>query len=188
MKAVWSGYGIVSINTWLWSTAFHARDNDLTEALDYLCAFSVVCYSLFAFFARLFETKSKALSIGLGLGVSAVFVSHVKYMMTVKFDYGYNMTMNLAVGGLNSVCWLAWAFWHRQALPHVKSAVSAVLLLNASILLEVLDFAPVLWTFDSHSLWHLSTAPVHFLWYDFVFKDLEYRSELELRQEEKKDA
>ena len=28
---VWIGYALVSINTWIWSTAFHTRDWNLTE-------------------------------------------------------------------------------------------------------------------------------------------------------------
>ena len=42
---------------------------------------------------------------------------------------------------------------------------------DASVLLELLDFAPLLWTLDSHALWHLTTAPIHLVWYDFVIRD-----------------
>ncbi len=44
-------------------------------------------------------------------------------------------------------------------------------MLNVTVLLELLDFPPLLWTFDSHALWHASTAPVHFLWYSFLIED-----------------
>ena len=46
MYSVWIGYGIVSLNAWLWSTIFHSRDVDLTEKMDYFSAFSIVTYSL----------------------------------------------------------------------------------------------------------------------------------------------
>ena len=60
------------------------------------------------------------------------------------------------------------------AMPHVKKAAIAVGLLNATVLLELLDFEPIFWTFDSHSLWHLATAPIHFVWYQFVLDDCEF--------------
>jgi hypothetical protein len=53
MFVVWAGYGLVSVNTWLWSAVFHARDSDFTERMDYYCAFSVITYSLMAFLLRL---------------------------------------------------------------------------------------------------------------------------------------
>ncbi len=38
----------------------------------------------------------------------------------VKFDYGYNMTVNISVGAVNSVCWLAWSAWHWKSRPYVR--------------------------------------------------------------------
>ena len=67
-------------------------------------------------------------------------------------------------------------------MPHVKKAALAVALVNITIPLELLEFEPIFWTFDSHSLWHLSTAPIHLIWYQFVIEDCEY-----LYNEVKKD-
>ena len=67
-------------------------------------------------------------------------------------------------------------------MPHVKQAAAAVSLLNISTLLELLDFEPIFGLFDSHSLWHLATAPIHLIWYAFVIKDCEF-----LYNEAKKD-
>ena len=67
-------------------------------------------------------------------------------------------------------------------MPHVKQAAGAVSLLNISTLLELLDFEPIFGLFDSHSLWHLATAPIHLIWYSFVIKDCEF-----LYNEAKKD-
>jgi hypothetical protein len=33
------------------------------------------------------------------------------------------------------------------------------------ITLQLLDFPPFWWTFDAHSLWHLSTVPLPLMWY-----------------------
>ena len=68
---------------------------------------------------------------------------------------------------LNSVGW--WIFcvvkrngrtW-REMLPCALS----VLFVDCLMLLELLDFPPLLWTLDAHSLWHLGTIPVTFVWY-----------------------
>ena len=36
------------------------------------------------------------------------------------------------------------------------------------IFLQLLDFPPILWIFDAHSLWHLSTIPLPLFWYRYV--------------------
>ena len=142
--------------------------------MDYFCAFSIVTYSLLAFLLRLVGTdNSKAVVAATG-GCAAIFAHHIYNMAFVHFDYGHNMVVNVAVGAVNSVCWLTWAACYWRAMPHVKFAVASVILVNLTILLEVLDFAPFLWTFDSHSLWHLSTAPIHILWYRFAIADCKY--------------
>ena len=38
----------VCINAWFWSTVFHAKDSDITEKLDYFCAFSMVLFSFYS--------------------------------------------------------------------------------------------------------------------------------------------
>ena len=90
------------------------------------------------------------------------------------------MAVNVGVGLVNSFCWLFWCYQHwnnnniQQRRKYVKNAVISVLLLDLSVLLELLDFVPIFWTFDAHALWHLSTVPIHYFWYKFVSDDCEY--------------
>ena len=144
--------------------------------MDYFCAFSIVTYSLLAFLLRLVGTDN-AKAAAAAAGCAALFAHHIYNMTFVHFDYGYNMMVNVGVGTVNSVCWLTWSACYWRSVPHVKIAVASIVLVNLTILLEVLDFAPLLWTFDSHSLWHLSTAPIHFLWYRFAIADCKYLEE-----------
>ncbi|SJX65467.1 related to PER1 protein, involved in manganese homeostasis [Sporisorium reilianum f. sp. reilianum] len=44
-------------------------------------------------------------------------------------------------------------------------------LMSASVLLELLDFAPVLRILDAHALWHLATVPITKMWYDWLVSD-----------------
>jgi hypothetical protein len=144
-----------------------------TEKMDYFCAFSIVTYSLLAFLLRLVGADPVRSVFSTACCV-AIFAHHIYNMAFVHFDYGYNMMVNIGVGAVNSVCWVTWAVYYWRTQPHVKTAFAAVLLLNVTVLLELLDFPPIFWTFDSHSLWHLSTAPIHFLWYKFATEDCKF--------------
>eukprot|EP00095_Tigriopus_kingsejongensis_P002557 snap_masked-scaffold309_size213625-processed-gene-1.19 protein:Tk02557 transcript:snap_masked-scaffold309_size213625-processed-gene-1.19-mRNA-1 annotation:"hypothetical protein CAPTEDRAFT_219496" len=179
MFHVWSLYSLVSMNTWFWSTVFHTRDFDVTEKMDYFCAFSIVTYSLMAFLLRLYGTDWNWKSVSACLACLAMFIHHIYRMSFVHFDYGYNMILNVSVGAVNSICWIAWSLYFWKTKAHAKYALVSVLLLNGTILLELLDFPPILWTFDSHSLWHLSTAPIHIVWYTFVLADCQDRQPAE---------
>ena len=44
---------------------------------------------------------------------AAFYLQHVLSMAMVKFDYGYNMKVNVAVGGSNCIAWLLWFAVHR---------------------------------------------------------------------------
>ena len=143
----------------------------------------------------------------------AIYIYHAHYLLYVKFDYGYNMQVNIAMGksghikyiysnGMfslgtvfvlflltmwkrspvvtlafifvlagvaNSICWIAWSERVYKKQPYCLKAVIALLLFNGAALLEVLDFPPIAWTFDAHSLWHAATVPLPLLWYRCVF-------------------
>jgi len=172
MYRVWFFYSLVSMNAWVWSTVFHARDTPLTEMLDYFCAFSTVLCSLLAFVLRAItavqDLLPRAVIVVAFLGF---YVNHVISMATVKFDYGYNMKVNVIVGGLNCVCWLVWFWIHRRTGDHVRKGTMAILALTLSVCLELVEFTPLLWSVDSHALWHLVTAPLPILWYQFAAGD-----------------
>lgn len=75
----------------------------------------------------------------------------------------------LHVSGLvNLLWWLCWCWQNRGTLPYWWKCGLVVLLLHGLALLELLDFPPMLWILDAHAVWHLSTIPVHFLFYRFV--------------------
>jgi len=174
---VWICYAAVSVNAWIWSAVFHTRDVAWTEKMDYFCAFSIVLFQLLAFFQRVFSadatwTRTLASSVAAG----AVYAHHLHKMLTVRFDYGYNMKVNIFFGVVQSVLWLSWSWKNRRKLPHVKWIAGSILAMDVSILLEVLEFEPLFfWTLDSHALWHLSTAPIHVLTYTFAIHDCAHR-------------
>lgn len=70
---------------------------------------------------------------------------------------------------VNLLWWLCWCWQNRRTLPYWWKCGLVVLLLHGLALLELLDFPPMLWILDAHAVWHLSTIPVHFLFYRSVY-------------------
>lgn len=58
---------------------------------------------------------------------------------------------------------------------YVWKCAVVVLATSGLLALELLDFSPIWWTFDAHSLWHLSTVPLPLLWYSFLMDDASYK-------------
>ncbi|XP_029784085.1 post-GPI attachment to proteins factor 3 isoform X2 [Suricata suricatta] len=103
-----------------------------------------------------------------------MLTAHVSYLSLVHFDYGYNLAANVAIGLVNVVWWLAWCLRNRRRLPHVRKCMVVVLLLQGLSLLELLDFPPLFWVLDAHAIWHISTIPVHVLFFSFLEDDSLY--------------
>jgi hypothetical protein len=183
---------ILGMNAWLWSTVFHIHDFPITEKLDYFSAFSVVLFSFYSVFIRVLEDHLSNLfnsgrllvhiTIPCGIPFLAYYVYHVHFLAYQHFDYGYNMNANLIAGCGSSFLWLYWSFRQLYVRTlsnsskgnkyietgHIKKGIFCIIALNAFLLFELLDFAPLWFTFDAHSLWHLATIPVPFYWLSFL--------------------
>ncbi|XP_050186786.1 post-GPI attachment to proteins factor 3 isoform X1 [Myiozetetes cayanensis] len=164
----------VSLNAWFWSTVFHTRDTALTEKLDYFCASAAVLHSVYLCCVRTLGLQRPAL-ISIFRAFLLLFLTcHISYLSLVRFDYGYNLAANAALGMLTVGWWLRWCLGHGRRLPHVWKCAAAVLLLQALALLELLDFPPLLWVLDAHALWHIGTIPLNVLFYSFLMDDSLY--------------
>jgi hypothetical protein len=213
----------LSINAWLWSSIFHARDTRVTERLDYFSAGALVAFNLFASGVRVSGSTLSGSNAALGAnaagsrrrivvqwaaagGLAAYYVRHMLRMHYVLFDYGWHVLLCIGAGAVQSLLWLGWAAaqlglpgklmgsWG-PSKPRRSSSGSSrdggrsgssghhpgarllavfVLVINACMALEVLDFPPFWGVLDAHSLWHLTTAPLTALWYAFLAADLDY--------------
>ncbi|XP_074658916.1 GPI-specific phospholipase A2-like PGAP3 [Tubulanus polymorphus] len=171
MYYVWQFYCIIVMNAWFWSAIFHSRDTSFTEKMDYFCALSLVLASLYTCILRLIGTHCRRKVAIATIVISAFYAQHVYYMGFVHFDYGYNMTVNVAVGVVNATAWITWCLPRRKTKPHVRKCIATNLLISVLLSLELGDFPPVLWIMDAHSLWHLGTIPVPFIWLSFAIDD-----------------
>ncbi|XP_057392764.1 post-GPI attachment to proteins factor 3 isoform X3 [Balaenoptera acutorostrata] len=164
----------VSLNAWFWSTVFHTRDTDLTEKMDYFCASTVILHSVYLCCVRTVGLHRPAVASAFRALLLLMLTAHVSYLSLVRFDYGYNLAANVAIGLVNAAWWLTWCLRNRQRLPHVRKCIVVVLLLQGLSLLELLDFPPLFWVLDAHAIWHISTIPVHVLFFSFLEDDSLY--------------
>jgi len=171
MYWVWVGYGLTAINAWIMSSVFHTMDTPATEKADYFSALATVLASFLAFNLRATIDNSGLTRLAIVAAFVAFFSNHVFHMVTSRFDYGYNMKVNILSGGLNCISWLAWFFLHRKDGQHILYGLGAVLLVAFSVALEIFDFPPIYWLIDSHAIWHFATVPLPLLWFRFAAAD-----------------
>lgn len=116
---------------------------------------------------------------------AAIYVAHVCYLFfSPRFDYTYNIIFNLVLGLTHNALWVLYAL--PVSLPILRRFLSkpktyrpaysnrvalVVGLTTAATALELFDFAPWGRVIDAHALWHLATAPIIPLWYDFLVED-----------------
>lgn len=116
------------------------------------------------------------------------FINHFAYLSIGRFDYQYNMKANILTGtyiiayqahkaneivsiyrffepffasssGIaTGIGWIIWYALQRKKHPYAWKILLFQFLVAISLMLEVNDFPPLLWVFDAHSLWHLSTV------------------------------
>jgi post-GPI attachment to proteins factor 3 len=170
-------------------------DTPLTEKLDYFSAALAILYALYMSVIRLFHlyTGSPAFPGRPGRRLffhawqaltALVYVAHVTYLgFAAQFDYSYNIIFNLVLGLVHHTLWLVFAlpgsapFARFANMPrsyrpaHAGTAALAVALTTAATMLELLDFPPWHRVLDAHALWHLATAPLAVMWYDFLLTD-----------------
>ena len=173
---------------------FHT-DTPLTEKLDYFSAGLVILYALYMTGVRLFHLYPgtpafpsrpgrRALHQAWRALAAVAYVGHVSYLgLAPRFDYTYNVIFNLTLGVVHHVLWLQFSLpgssplARYAAMPgtyrpaHAGTAAMTVALTTAATALELFDFPPWARMLDAHALWHLATAPLAVLWYDFLVTD-----------------
>ncbi|XP_006832621.1 PREDICTED: post-GPI attachment to proteins factor 3 isoform X2 [Chrysochloris asiatica] len=142
--------------------------------MDYFCASTVILHSIYLCCVRTVGLQHPAMVGAFRTLLLLLLTAHISYLSLIHFDYGYNLVANVAIGLVNMLWWLAWCLWNCRQLPHVHKCMVVVLLLQALALLELLDFPPLFWVLDAHAIWHISTIPVHVLFFSFLEDDSLY--------------
>ncbi|XP_060528949.1 post-GPI attachment to proteins factor 3 [Cylas formicarius] len=180
---LWHVFCLICCHAWLWSSAFHARDTPFTELMDYACAFSIILVNCYVMLIRTLRgILPRFVATGLSVFFLAFFANHSVYLGTGDFDYGYNMELNVLIGTFTAISWFSWSVYNKDRQPYVWKCAIYVSLTGLVLLLEVLDRPPFFYLFDTHSLWHLATAPLVVLIYSFAIDDCHYLRKIELEQ------
>ncbi|GIL69949.1 hypothetical protein Vretimale_10020 [Volvox reticuliferus] len=170
---LWTTYGILHMNAWFWSAVFHSRDTPWTERLDYISAISLIAFGLFAAVVRIVwgpGHRRRLLAAATAVAIAAGLAAHLYYMLNIKFDYGWNMRVCVAVGVSTAGLWLSWCAWTRH--PARWRMYAFLLLVHLSMQLEVLDFPPLGGLLDAHAAWHVATVALTPLFYSWLHADV----------------
>lgn len=171
---LWHIYGLLSLNSWLWSAVFHSRDVDLTEKLDYSSAVAVLGYSLIVSIMRVFHVRDEASRVMVAAPLLAFIATHILYLNNYKMDYGWNMKVCVVMAVAQLLIWAIWAKMTRH--PSRWKLWFVVIAGGFAMLLEIYDFPPYEGLVDAHALWHATTIPLTCIWWSFIRDDAKYRT------------
>lgn len=174
------GYALVSVNAWVASACYHAKKSEHSTAYDLISALALLCFGVALVSSKLADhlraSAPRAASWLQALIVSmlGIFWTHRTYrMLHREISFGVHMEACMALAGLATVLWVIWIALAWSAGQ--KSTVLWCILVQgwfvSAALLEVFDFPPFAGLLDAHSLWHLATVPLGFLWYEFWRRD-----------------
>ncbi|EDX05897.1 GD10418 [Drosophila simulans] len=164
-------FAVTSLNGWIWSVIFHTRDFPLTELLDYAFAYSIILCSLYVMVMRMLHRYSLFLRGVITLAFLSYYINYFAYLSVGRFNYAFNMMVNVATGVIAAVGWFVWCHFVRTRRPYFRRILRFYILMALAMSLELLDFPPILWILDAHALWHLATIPLASLYYDFMIED-----------------
>lgn len=152
---------------------FHSRDLRVTERLDYFSAGAVMVFDVYLSCSRVFRVSNMLVRLVSILMLAFAYGRHMYYMHYFKFDYGYHVGLCVAAGLAQSLLWIGWLLLSEEGRSHPgkRSLWTFVVVVNAAVLLEILDFPPVWDVVDAHALWHLATVPLTYVLWGFVCKD-----------------
>lgn len=173
-STLWIIYGLLSMNSWFWSSIFHSRDLRITERMDYISAVAVIGYTLIIAIIRTLNLRIEAARVMVASPIIAFVSTHILYLNLYNFDYGLNMKICVAMGIIQLLLWTFWGWFTHH--PARFKLWFVVLFGSSAMLLEIFDFPPIWGIFDAHSIWHAVTIPLTYFWWSFIKDDAVYRT------------
>lgn len=165
---------MTSVNCWIWSTVYHARDFPFPEFMDNISAYLAVLSLLYILCMRV-SLRRDIISKGIITTLFAVFyLQYLYYLAIGRISYSFNLEINIYTGLVSGLAWITWCFRVRKRRPYCKWMVGFYISLGLASVFEIMDFPPIFWVFDAHSLWHLSTVPITFFLYKFLMEDCKF--------------
>ena len=170
-------YPLVSLVAWLSSAVFHAHKTPASTLVDYSSALVFLCYGLWLTLRRAMGSKAWRPAGCVFLLGAAALCARLHAMRLGRVSYDAHMRTCIAVAVITIILWLAWLAHQVLVLkescrgePFPFNRLRCVLCqagFGAASMLELFDFPPLFMALDAHSLWHMCTIPLGFVWYDF---------------------
>ena len=174
-------YYVIGINAWGCSAFFHARKTPQSSLVDYVSALLFLAYSLWVACRRVWGARARPRAVAAVFsGFLFLYGWQACRMVRGLVPFHRHMQLCIAISVAIVATWSAWILLPTPT-PSSGTASSAssvggtgsryryLCLLcqvwfSLAALLELFDF-PALWGhFDAHSLWHLATVPLGFIW------------------------
>ncbi|KAG5563926.1 hypothetical protein RHGRI_000193 [Rhododendron griersonianum] len=152
----------------------NCRDVDVTERLDYSSAVALLGYSLILAIIRSFSVTKEAAQVMVSAPLIAFVTTHILYLNNYQLDYGWNMKVCVVMAVAQLLIWAVWAGVTRH--PSRLKLWVVVLGGGLAMLLEIYDFPPYEGYVDAHALWHATTIPLTYIWWNFIKDDAEFRT------------
>jgi len=162
---------IVGMYSWVASMIFHTRDTPVTEKFDYFGASASIICNCFVTIVRVFNIRDFKTIRNVFAVLFLYYLGHISYLGLIFFDYSFNMFACTVIGIFEYSLWLYWAYKNKYR-PYAKQIVFTVILTFFAMMFELYDFSPFAFTVDAHSLWHLGTAIILKIYYDFYVNDV----------------
>jgi hypothetical protein len=141
----------------------------MTVILSFLCAGFFVHHITYLALVNFDYGYNMQANIVVGMLCNFTWFTYVTDKINILYKLLIKPCYVSAVSGIaNAMGWFIWCFYYRKSQPYVWRCALFVLLAGVCMIFEVMDFPPLLWVIDAHSLWHLATAALPFLFYRYV--------------------
>lgn len=175
-------YPYISLTAWISSAIFHAKKTPHSTLVDYSTALVFLSYGLLLTLRRIIGAGTRSSSVvqyvGLPLLVSVWSILLASRLFAMQYGHvSYDMHMNacIIIAVATITLWGGWILLgggREGAYPFNRyRCILCQIGFAAASMLELFDFPPFFRTFDAHSLWHLATVPLGFVWYRFWEED-----------------
>lgn len=167
-------YSLVACVAWLCSCAYHARKTKATEHFDLISALGFIVFGFFIAVRRIRGTSAQPLRIALlFVALFVAWAVRAWHMLQGNVSFQSHMTVSIAFVVVTTLMWIGWVLHTLLFVANKAEGQAKYLCLLCQVwlafasALEIFDFPPIFGVFDAHSLWHLATIPLGFIWYRF---------------------
>ena len=101
------------------------------------------------------------------------FLHRANEMINMRVTFDSHMKLCIFIAILHASIWVLWILFGKASRKCKYYCSICQIWFAFASLLEIFDFEPIFDHFDAHALWHLSTVPLGFFWYNFWRADFE---------------